>query len=537
MLEYTDFKSSSVQVDSMILSPNWRALFLFSIYRLVISSFFIGSFVTGITLGFLAAKNTHAFFIVAWGYFIFAFICLFIIRQHWPKYHIQVFGQVICDIIIISIMIHLSSGLNTSLGMLLLVTVAGGGLLIEGRFAFFFAAIATLSILIHVSVTSLSYGFAGESYLHASMLGSSFFATALLAHILAKRARINELLAQQRGLHVRYLSYLNEQIVQHIQSGILVIDEEGRIYLSNFSANKLLSISENLLGQKIQHISPELAEQWQLWKKNPHYTLTPFQREHNELIASITPLKKVESSNYLIVLDDASLTTQRAHQLKLTSLGRLTASIAHEIRNPLSAITHAGQLLAESDQLSDMEHRLTQIIAAQSQRMNTIVENILQLSRREPALTQSLHLPEWLKTFKDEFAHHQQIAEQNIILTNDAKETHSVRFDPIQLYQVLTNLCENGLRYSQSEPLLSLKIGFNQETKLLYLDICDTGKGMDNTTAEHIFEPFFTTESQGTGLGLYVAKELCESNYARLSLQHHTKETGCCFRIYFLKTV
>ncbi|MCI0590722.1 MAG: HAMP domain-containing histidine kinase, partial [Gammaproteobacteria bacterium] len=212
-------------------------------------------------------------------------------------------------------------------------------------------------------------------------------------------------------------------------------------------------------------------------------------------------------------------------------LGRLTASIAHEIRNPLGAISHAGQLLSESRSLAPEDDRLLRIIIEQSARMNDIIEDIMHIKPRASTTPKSIKVQPWLEAFVDEFTSRQQIPRAAIMIAGDSEDME-VTMDASQLHQVLWNLCENGLRYSKGIPLLEINYGLRRETERPHLDVIDHGTGIPEEFAEQLFEPFFTTEPQGTGLGLYIARELCESNQASLSLYANTKE-GCCFRISF----
>ena len=224
---------------------------------------------------------------------------------------------------------------------------------------------------------------------------------------------------------------------------------------------------------------------------------------------------------------------QQAQQLKLASLGRLTASIAHEIRNPLGAISHAGQLLAESQRLDAGDSRLTEIIKEHSQRVNTIIENILQLSRREHVHAKEFQLKPWLDEFLYDFCSSEHVSNRQISLDISPEDTE-IRMDPSQLHQIMWNLFSNGIRHGGTKglPTLVIKGGVTQESHIPFLDIIDSGPGIDPETAQHIFDPFFTTEPHGTGLGLYIARELCECNQARLNYIQR-QEGGGCFRITF----
>jgi two-component system sensor histidine kinase PilS (NtrC family) len=269
------------------------------------------------------------------------------------------------------------------------------------------------------------------------------------------------------------------------------------------------------------------------WKENPESEIKPFRpmADSADLLPRFNSLG--QNGGTLILLEDSTEVTQQLQQMKLASLGRLTASIAHEIRNPLGAISHAAQLLEESPTIDKAEHRLTEIIRDHTRRMNSIVENILQLSRREPSHPRKIELKPWLISFLTEFCSMEKIAPSEISLDIFPENT-SIYFDSGHLHQVLWNLCKNALKYGKSEQSIKIALrgGITEESHGPFLDIIDSGEGINPETASQIFEPFFTTGSGGTGLGLYITRELCECNKARLSY-HPVPTGGSCFRISF----
>jgi two-component system sensor histidine kinase PilS (NtrC family) len=320
-----------------------------------------------------------------------------------------------------------------------------------------------------------------------------------------------------------------------MRSGILVVDVDGKVQLANASAMSFLGFPPAAItGHDIGQLLPELAAGvWQAWVREPRpptRLLKPASREA-ELLVSITDLSQDSAGGTLMFLEDAAATRQRAQQLKLASLGHLTASIAHEIRNPLGAISHASQLLSESSSRSEEDQRLTRIIREHSLRVNTIIENVLKIGRRDNPVLESFAIKPWLSTFVDELRLRKHMAPEQILFTVEPDDL-TVRMDASQLQQVLWNLCENALRYSRGTPALSLICGLKPMSDRPYLDVIDYGSGIPADIEDKIFEPFFTKDSQGTGLGLYIASELCESNQATLSL-HSNSENGCCFRISF----
>jgi two-component system sensor histidine kinase PilS (NtrC family) len=235
----------------------------------------------------------------------------------------------------------------------------------------------------------------------------------------------------------------------------------------------------------------------------------------------------------LIFLEDTSLLAERVQQSKLAALGRLSASIAHEIRNPVGAMSHAGQLLAESPAIGADERRLTDIIRSNSERVSTIINNVLQLSRREATRPERLALVAWVEDFVREFAATMQVPVAAIGLTEQIEDLE-VRFDPSHLHQVAWNLCDNSLKYGDigGELRFEITVGRLKPNDRPFLEVADRGGGIAMQSVERIFEPFFTERKGGTGLGLFIARELCQLNRAIL-LYEPRAGGGSLFRIVF----
>ncbi len=526
------------------LQIEWKPLYLFNLYRLTLVLVFIATFLLGISPFWVGQYNPSLFFSLCWFYFAFALISLQFVKRRAPAFSVQVFTQIFIDIILSIFIMHSSGGLNSGTGVLLVIAVIAGGLLTPGRTAFFFAALASIGVLLHSMIANTYHWFSDDiNYSHAGILGIAFFLMAFLSYYLGQRVRQSEILARERGLQILYLQRLNAQIVQNIRSGIIVVDAVERIRLLNEAALRLLQLKITPLGYTLETVSPPLYQQFQRWRSNPHLAPQLLSPPYVEVgvLATFMELAQDNTASVLIVLEDATLTSHRAQQLKLASVGRLTASIAHEIRNPLSVIGQAGQLLQEQCQSNetaefpelDIEQtaRLSEMIVKNTRRVNKIIEAILQISRRKEPDLQLIDLHQWLIQFIDEFNTCHALKNNEICL-NEYSEALYIYFDNDQLHQVLTNLCENGLRYSHQSPCLSLKTGISHDFRSPYLDIIDFGEGIPPSYTAQLFEPFFTTEKKGTGLGLYVSREICEANKAMLSLISNSKE-GCCFRILF----
>ncbi|NNF67932.1 MAG: PAS domain-containing protein, partial [Gammaproteobacteria bacterium] len=361
-------------------------------------------------------------------------------------------------------------------------------------------------------------------YTAAGMLGAIIFVISLSAQPLARRLAESEALAEQRGVDLANLAELNEYIVQHLRESIVVIDHTDHVRLMNASAAKHLGMgSDTASGRHLQEMAPELYAITTEWRRDAaefQSNFSPFTAGDGATLITphFAPLGQSKPAAALIFLEDATQLSERVQQAKLAALGRLSASIAHEIRNPVGAISHAGQLLAESSSIRPDEQRLTDIIHTQSKRVSTIIDNVLQLSRRDNTRPQQLVLAEWLDNFIKEFAAGSQLIGTKIPVVHD-DDSIAVRFDPSHLHQVMWNLCENALRYASSPdnlPTLELHSGRLNTSGRPFLEVIDSGPGISEELADKIFEPFFTAAHDGTGLGLFIARELCECNYARL---------------------
>lgn len=518
---------------SVFTETNWQALQYFNLYRILISLLFVGLIWIGQLPEPLGVYDEKLFSIVAHSYLVVAVLISFSISAKIPGYMIQVTSHVLVDITAITLMMYASNGLSSGFGMLMIIAVAGGSLLCARRIAILFAAIATLVVLGHEVYIQLFRYFPLPNYTHAGFLGVTFFAVAILGHLLAARVEESKALVKQHAVDLESMGKLNEFIVQRMQAGILVLDEEYRIRLANESARILLDMPRDALNKMISDISPEVDEKLRAWL---HYNgkridIINLKDSHSEIQVSFTQLKPDTKFGILIFLEDVAQLRQRAQHMKLASLGRLAASIAHEVRNPLGAITHAGQLLSEAGSLDDESIRLKQIILDQSRRVNTIIENVQHISRREPATPELISVKEWIEEFAKEFSNSKKLSNGSVRLLVNPHDI-VVRMDPTQLYQVLWNLSENAVNYSHDDIKVEYDCGIRKESKRAYIDVIDHGSGISGDVVDHLFEPFFTTNANGTGLGLYIARELCEANQVSLSLYSNT-ERGCRFRITF----
>jgi two-component system sensor histidine kinase PilS (NtrC family) len=511
---------------------------IYTLYRVILAIALLATFyLSPISKPLVGSIKPLQFLYCSSLYLVFNLLLLAVILpKKTPFKSPQLFANFLFDIVAIIIIIDASSGVSSGLGLLLLIIIAASSILLKGQLAIVTAAIASIAIIGDTARLIGEDHLAIASFLPAGLLGITFFFTAILIQYLAARIRGSQVLAEQRALDVSKLQSLNQSIVQRMRTGILVVGEQGDIQLANAAASELLAdpgLRTAGHGSRHVELSELMMDRFKRWQQTPYYQNPPFRVSETgpEINASFSALDDKGSTDTLIFLEDNRRLAQKAQQMKLASLGRLTASIAHEIRNPLGAVSHASQLLAESEALAETDQRLCKIIKKQSDRMNSVIENVLQLSSRNAPNPQRLLLDDWLQQFIAEF----DFSDQQADIRLTASQPCEISFDSSQLHQVVTNLADNGLRYSlqhSGKASLQLDIHINPATELTVLDIIDDGPGVADDARENLFEPFYTTESKGSGLGLYIARELCEANEARLDYCR-TEQQKSCFRISF----
>ena len=516
-------------------AKTWRPLRFLNIYRISLASLLVLLYYLGKLPAPLGMAFPGLFYHTSLAYLTFGLVAIYPLSRQQPHFMLQLVTHTLADIVFITLLMHASGGVVSGVGMLLVVSVANGSMIAGGRSPGFFAASATIGILAEQVFSQLTNTGGNINYSLAGMLGITLFATAILAHVLARRASESEALAHQRSVDLANMAQLTDYIIQHMQTGVMVVDPDNRVRLMNSSAWQLLGSPMTPPNAPLHQYSAELQQQLLGWKENPGNATRPLHVANTplELMTQFMGIGQHRTDGTLIFLMDAATPTRQAQQMKLASLGRLTASIAHEIRNPLGAISHAGALLAESPQLDSSDLRLTEIIREQSVRINSIIEDVLQVGRKDHKQDEVFALKPWLETFLEEFQLGHPDA-RNAIRVQVEPEEMVIHFDPNHLQQLLGNLCQNGLRHAAeaATPVkLQLKAGIIGEDDG-YLDVIDAGPGIAEENRVHIFEPFFTTEPKGTGLGLYLARELAIWNQAQLRYEP-TADKESRFRLLF----
>ena len=511
-------------------STNWTSLRLLNIYRLVISTtFFSQSFVSQSPI-----LNIVYIGLYSWVSLAFVVLSLVWMLAAWIErrgFIHQISLQIYTDMIIIILLMHACGGISSGLGMLLIISIAVAGLLTEQMLAIVFASLASLGLLAEYvySITNIS-DYTGNST-QVGILGATLFATAIVTHKLMKRVQSSEQLVQQRDRDVALLSALNQEIIENMQAGVIVLTRNNQVRHINNAALKMLNIVTTKVFS-LKHDQPKILSALRKWRESPDRDTPylPTETGIDNIQVSFRHLKDQGNENTLIFLNDVSSIKNSMQQAKLASLGHLTASIAHEIRNPLSAISHAAQLLSESKDLDDTEHRMTEIIHQHSNRINHIIEDILKFSRGGQTAKEFIRLDHWLQKFVDDYCLSNQAKAGCLDL--DMQLTNATTwFDAGHLNQIMTNLCNNAQIHGNSDKPTHIRL-FTDQNQAANIEIADEGPGIDQQSLDKIFEPFYTTSHKGSGLGLYIVNQLCDLNNATIDI-HKNSYNGTSFTIRF----
>jgi two-component system sensor histidine kinase PilS (NtrC family) len=518
----------------------WRVLGLVNLYRLLIppALLVLRAYVGSSSL--IGSAHPSLFLWTCVLYFAIGVGIVAAGRRVFKSLRLTTLVHALVDAIAIGLLLYASGGIDSGLGILFVVPVGAMALLADPRDAFLLAALATLALLLQQIFSQLSGVADTNDYPLTGILGAVVFIVALLVWPIANRLRESEAIVKRQEVDLANLAQLSQYIVQHLRESILVVDAEDRIRLINESAAQVLGDSKAYPDALLGEASPQLLYHLETWRQNSvnaPLDLPPIVSADGaqQIQPHFAPLGSGERVPVIAFLEDTSALSAKVQQSKLAALGRLSASIAHEIRNPVGAMSHAAQLLAESDSLPSEDRRLTEIIRTNGDRVRQIIDNVQSMSRRESAKPERLELGVWLEEFREEFATTMQVAPSRLAIEGPDAEEVEVRVDPSQLRQVVWNLCENALKYgtwSSSDGRVELIFGRLPVSARPFLEVADRGPGIPEEQRERIFEPFFTGSSRGTGLGLFVARELAQSNRALLTYEPR-EGGGSIFKLVF----
>ncbi len=565
----------------------WTSLRYFCVTRLVIAAVLLGASLYGGERVAVGMQDPALFARTAVTYAVLAATFGYLAATRQQHFYLQLGAQLLIDVAGLTLLMSASGGTRSGLALLMLLPIAGSAILSPALLAIAFAALCSLAILAETVWRELRYDEPSSNLILAGLFGAASFAIAIVMNRLAARLIVQERIARQRGYDLRAQIEINRLVVADMQDGVLILAADGTPRAANPAALRMLGLDDAralvLDGWRGHVGGTAISRQFVAWRSSAgtiggSFELTapasggrdgggdPGDADAEDgtgrrlRVRFVAPEgDALASGRYVVFLEDLLRVEQRAQQLKLAAMGRLTASIAHEIRNPLAAIAHAGALLEEEtgEQLGlpfgsrDMAgaQRMVTIVRENAQRLNRIVEEILQLSRRAPVNVEPIPLDPWLAQLVDEFCRTQGCARSTVDLVMKARPT--ILFNSEHLRQVLVNLLSNAVRYSSGrEASVAVVVNVLANARALNatalaLDVAglergddgqplierielvvqDDGPGIDKATRGNLFEPFFTTHHRGTGLGLYLARELCLANDATLDYSIHAGGT------------
>jgi two-component system sensor histidine kinase PilS (NtrC family) len=504
----------SLAPEERIPDSFWTSLRYFNLYRMVLAGIFLGTtllYGDAFNLGLHSLDNYRY---VAAAYLFCSVVLQGVLRDLRDKFELQLSVQAGLDLVAITLLMWASGGMRSGLGVMLLISLTAASIVAPRRLAFLYAALGSIALLLEQSYWVLQHDAPTAGFLQPGLLAMAFFATAGVTSWLAARVAANERLARLRGRQLATQTRVNQLVIEDMQDGVLVLDRAGRVVQHNPQAQQLLG-GGKLIGAALSSLVPAKAstdgtEDVQAGGRD--LRLRPLDSHVGEELS-------------VMLVEDTTRAREQAQQLKLAALGRLTANIAHEIRNPLAAISHAAELLREEKRSEDRE-RLTRIIHDNSRRLDRLVSDVLQINRRDRVSAAPLRLQPWLRGFIGEFVANEALPAERFEL--EARRESWIEFDREHLHQVMWNLLKNAARYARPEPK-GVRVVLDGYADRVELSVIDNGPGVPAAIQGQLFEPFFTTDSKGTGLGLYLARELCAANGA--TLDYVNDVPGAHFRI------
>lgn len=504
----------------------WTSLHYFNIYRLIVASVFLFAATLYPRMSGLGSQNLGLFVWTSLAYWLLAIFFYAALKRLRLGFNTLLTLQVSADILAITLMLYASGGGQSGLSVMLLVVLAGAGLVGQGGLTLFYAALATVAVLFEQGTRVIEFGADPADFIKTGILCIGFFATAISARLLARRVIANEELARQRGIDLANQLSVSERVIRDMHDGVMVVDANEKVRQWNPQAEALLGVRAPA-NPDLASFSLALAEQYRAFSGNRKEQVTSLRLPGSGALLRVRFVHAGESGDVLIYVEDMGRIQEQARQIKLAALGRLTANIAHEIRNPLSAISHAAELLREEKRI-DGQARLSRIINDNAQRLERLVRDVLELGRRDRASRESIRLAGFLESSLDEMVMQGQT--ERAVFSLSVADDAVLIFDRTHLNQVLWNLLSNALRHcSGKQGSVRIEVRDKPSSGRVELHIIDDGAGVNEESQGKIFEPFFTTHSKGTGLGLYIARELCEANDA--VLEWVGNEPGAHFRI------
>lgn len=500
---------------------SYRVVTYLSVFRLLISLILLYAFFTDLVVLPHSLDRSAIGGTALLSYFFMAVFLAFDNRRRATRPYPFALFTLFTDLLFISVLLFIFGSLQSGIAVLLIFSSASAAVLLPLRIALLYASLVVLAFIGQSLVSWLIEGESVAVMIKAGLYGATTLATTVLVNMLVRWLKDYRLINERQALQLTRMEQVNELVIRRMRSGVLAVNSEGRIQMINESAWFLLG-SPKANQRTLSRVSPQLNKALADWNDNPSVEIGPITVYGSQarVVPKFVALPGASSIRVLIFLEDNEVVSQRAVEMSAQLLANLSSSIAHEIRNPLAAINHAAQLLEESEEIAESDLRLVDIIHGQSGRMNGIVENILQISRHEKSRPDIFELIPFLTELSEETKNSLPGIRLTLDIKPDLKKT-LVLFDRSQLHQAVWKLLENANRHARLDaaiPQVILSLKHLPRTGYCVISVEDNGPGIPEPNVERIFEPFFTTHKQGSGLGLYIARQLCDVNQAELTV-------------------
>ena len=526
------------------IQPRGIPIQLLGIFRLIMAVILSSVYILSARVSPEALPISRYFQIVLLTYLVFLLVSTLILKrqQFQTTKFIYIFG--LLDLAFISALCYYTDGLNSPLVILLLISF-----MVHGAFLSRTGALSLLAVSVFIQLALwIKFEFNPGEFQHSwyklmisqgilRLVGQNCFAflALMLTNSWLHKYEASQQEVERKNEELKKAAILHEAIIQQSRSGLIVLDSAGRIILMNNYIKSWFG-DLDLQDSYLMDYLPTLTERFYLWNYLKFMDPSLFEYNNERYYVEFDEIKQPTGHYSLIQIEPTDIVNMRAQQEKLVALGRLTAAIAHEIRNPMASIYQASQLLGEQEGVTPIENKLINMINNNVQRANRIITDVLVLARKNELERKYFKLPLFLDEVLDEFLVEYPNLKDSITV-DIAPDVSRVLFEMSILRQMITNLLNNAIIHSgRSEDELKIMIEAEMKGETPVLSIYDNGQGLTENVKQHLFEPFFTTHKNGTGLGLYITKELCLSNGGLIQYVEVDEEKHG-FRIVFPKNV
>jgi len=505
-----------------------RILKYFSMYSVVITVALVSLYFGDIDLGFLGINDPKVYPMVLSLHACITIVFLALAFSAGQAHYDHLLAFFLLDVSLIAALIY-SSGTGNSLSYLMIVGVAVGNSLLSGQKGLLISAWAAISLLFVEN--RFAVGGEAYNYVNAGTLGFIFFITAFVIQALVKRLHLSVDINRIQADSLLSMEQLTKLVLKRLETGVLVVNEVGEIIFQNTAAQRLLGfpgpvrvLPDKLHNAYLEHL------------KFPGHKPSTFKAGPTtaKVQPMFAPLMPGTDRGTVVFIEDTNVVYQQAQRLKQVSLGKLAAGIVREIKEPMQGIYAIAREMSQSSVAGG--DKFHQPIKDHSQHIERIINNVQNLSNTKATQFDKQNLGMWVAATVKKLEH---TTLNNVKIELKVSRTPmEAYFDNTQIRQALNNILENAAFYAKEKNAefarVTVLVGRNKVSKQNIIEIQDNGYGVGLDDLDHIFEPFYSSEGSKSGLGLYLAKQFCEMNMARLD--YVSAQEGARFRITFPTT-